>query len=63
MLAGNMVISRDGEQMYGKLASQPKMKIIPVAEDELARVDLAATMKFARNDNIARVTLRKPAIP
>ena len=47
-LAGNMVISRDGEQMYGKLANQPKLKIIPVAGDEFAWVDVAATMKFVR---------------
>ena len=43
-----MVISRDGDQMYGKLASQPKLKIIPVAEDQFAWVDVAATMKFVR---------------
>jgi hypothetical protein len=55
-LAGNMVISRDGDQMYGKLASQPKLKIIPVAEDEFAWVDVAATMKFVRDQegNIIR---------
>lgn len=50
LLADNMVISRDGKRVYGKLASQPKMKIIPVAEDELAWVDLAATMKFVRDE-------------
>jgi hypothetical protein len=51
-----MVISRDGEQMYGKLASQPKLKIIPVAVDEFAWVDVAATMKFVRDEegNIIR---------
>ena len=49
-LAGNMVITRDGEQMHGKLASQPKMRIIPVAEDEFAWVDVAATMKFVRDE-------------
>ena len=47
-LAGNMVISRDGEQMDGKLANQPKLKIIPVAGDEFAWVDVAATMKLVR---------------
>ena len=44
-----MVISRDGDQMYGKLASQTKLKIIPVAEDEFAWVDVATTMKFVRD--------------
>ncbi len=55
-LAGNMVISRDGETMYGQLGSQPKLKIVPVAVDEFAWVDLAATMKFVRDEegNIIR---------
>ena len=56
LLAGKMVISRDGEQMYGKLASQPTLKIIPVAKDEFAWIDVVATMKFVRDDegNIIR---------
>ena len=49
LFAGSMVISRDGGQMYGKLASQPKLKIVPVAEDEFAWLDVAATMKFIRD--------------
>ena len=51
-----MVISRDGETMYGQLGSQPKLKIVPVEVDEFAWVDLAATMKFVRDEegNIIR---------
>ena len=48
-LVGKMVISRDGEKMFGKLGSQPKLAVVPSAEDELSWVDVNATMKFVRD--------------
>ena len=48
-LIGVMEISRDGETMYAKLPRQPKLKIIPTAEDELSWVDVVAKMKLVRD--------------
>ena len=51
LLVGKMVITREGDKMFGKLASQPKLEILPTAEDELSWVDVAATMKFIRDED------------
>ena len=48
-LVGKMAITRDGNKMFGKLASQPEMEILPTAKDEFSWVDVAATMKFIRD--------------
>ena len=56
LLAGKMVVTRDGKKLMAKLRGQPALEIVPVAEDEFRWRDVNATIKFERDDagNITR---------